>query len=140
MEIIEVLGGRKVLGKDVRKAEDLEDKIRKGLPYASLENVRNLLNLRLETIALILFVTTRTLLRRKHEKTLATAESAQLVRLARVYQRAVEILGSGEDARSWLQQPNMTLNEKSPLQEMDTPIGEERVHTLLSRIDQGVYS
>jgi putative toxin-antitoxin system antitoxin component (TIGR02293 family) len=140
IDLIEALGGRKTLGKNVRREEDLEAWIRTGLPFAPLEHLMKVLGLQTDIMSQFLGITTRTLQRRRTRNVLAKQEGAQLVRLARMYQRAVHILGSHEDAVHWIRHPNITLGNKSPLDLMDTPLGEERVHSLLSRIEHGVYS
>jgi len=140
VDLLAVLGGRKTLGKNVRREEDLEKWIRLGLPFAALEHFMNVLALQADFMSRFLGITSRTLQRRRTQNVLGKEESAQLVRLARIYQRAVNILGSHQDAVAWLRHPNITLGNKTPLDLMDTPLGEERVHALLSRIEQGVYS
>lgn len=140
MGLIHVLGGSKTLGRNVRRERDLENQIRKGLPFAALEYFMDELALSLDRMSHVLGMTTRTFRRRRTEGVLAIEESAQLVRIARVFQRAVDILGAQEDAVAWLRHPNVSLGGKTPLDDMDTPLGEERVHALLSRIEHGVYS
>ncbi len=140
MDLVEALGGRKTLGKNVRREEDLEKWIRAGLPFAALEHLMKVLALQTDIMSRCLGITTRTLQRRRTQNVLAKQEGAQLVRLARIYQRAAHILGSHEDAVAWLRHSNITLGNKTPLDLMDTPLGEERVHALLSRIEHGVYS
>lgn len=140
VRLTDVLGGPKTLGSRVRNTEDLAAKIREGLPTEALAAVMKAMMLSHEILARLLMITPRTLQRRKREKALPKAESDQLVRLARLYQRTVNTLGSHEDAVAWMHHPNITLGNKTPLELMDTVLGEERVLALLGRIEHGVYS
>src|SRR3990172_5012902 len=88
-DLIEALGGSRTLGKKVRKEKDLENEIGKGLPFAALEYLTEVLALELESLLRLMGITARTLQRRRSKNILTREESAQLVRLARVYQRAV---------------------------------------------------
>ena len=138
--LIDALGGSKTLGRNVRREKDLENEIRKGLPFAAVEYFMHALELEVDRMSQALRMTARTLRRRRSEGVLGMEESAQLVRIARIFQRAIDILGSQEDAVAWMRHPNPTLGNKTPLDDVDTPLGEERVHALLSRIEHGVYS
>ena len=140
LSLMDVLGGTRTLGNRVRSPEDLAAKIREGLPIEALLAVTKVMALSQEILARQLMTTPRTLQRRKREKALPKSESDQLVRLARLYQRAVNTLGSHEDAISWMHHPSIALGDKTPLDLMDTVLGEERVLALLGRIEHGVYS
>jgi putative toxin-antitoxin system antitoxin component (TIGR02293 family) len=140
MGLIDALGGRKTFGRKVRKEDDLVEQIRKGLPFSAMEYLRSILDLPRDDMSDYLGMTLRTLQRRQSQKVFGMEESAKIIRLARVYLRAKRIMGSQEDAVAWLRHDSVTLNNKSPLDLMDTPIGEEKVHALLSRIEYGVYS
>jgi putative toxin-antitoxin system antitoxin component (TIGR02293 family) len=67
-------------------------------------------------------------------------ESDRLLRLARVVERAVQVLGDRERARRWLTAPSPALGQAVPLALLDTDLGTHQVEELLGRIDFGVYS
>lgn len=139
LTLLEVLGGYEVLGVD--SILDLPDKIREGLPMEALMAVSRVTALSQDMLARHLMMAPRTLQRHRRGNTLLPqSASNQLVSLARLYQRAVNVLGSHEDAIAWMNHPNITLGDKTPVELIDTVVGEERVLALLGRIEHGVYS
>ena len=139
--IAQVLGGRKVLGKTVRKPDDLAELVRKGLPAGSVKLLAQRLDLGSTVLSRKLGIPQRTLTRRmSHGSRLTAAESDRTVRLARVYASAVEMIGDEEKAVQWLQAPNRALGGERPLDQLDTDVGAREVEDILGRIAYGVYS
>jgi putative toxin-antitoxin system antitoxin component (TIGR02293 family) len=97
--IAAVLGGRKVLGKTVKKPDDLAELVRKGLPATSVTALAEKLDVGNTVLSRKLGIPLRTLTRRLSERSrLTAAESDRTVRLARVYANAVEMIGNEEKA------------------------------------------
>jgi len=63
-----------------------------------------------------------------------------MVRLARIFATALEMIGEEGKAVEWLQTPNRALGGHRPLDELDTDVGTREVEDLLGRIAYGVYS
>jgi putative toxin-antitoxin system antitoxin component (TIGR02293 family) len=140
INVIDILGGRKTLGGEVRKEDDLIERIQQGLPYETVESVMAATAISLPLLPRLLGVTERTLQRRQTQKVLKKPESDRLVRLAKLFERTAKALGDREEAKEWLHHPNIALGNKSPIEMMDDPISEERVYAVLGRIEHGVYS
>jgi putative toxin-antitoxin system antitoxin component (TIGR02293 family) len=139
--IAQVLGGRKVLGKAVKKPDELAKLVRKGLPANSLTALAEKLDLGSTVLSRKLGIPQRTLTRRLSQKSrLTAAESDRTVRLARVYANAVEMIGDEEKAVEWLRTPNRALGGERPLDQLDTDVGAREVEDILGRIAYGVYS
>jgi putative toxin-antitoxin system antitoxin component (TIGR02293 family) len=139
--IAEILGGRKVLGKAVRKPNDLAFLIRKGLPAASITALATQLHLAHSVLSRKLGIPQRTLTRRLSQAELLTpAESDRTVRMARVYANAIEMIGDQPKAIEWLRTPNRALGGARPLDQLDTDLGARMVEDILGRIAYGVYS
>lgn len=139
--IVEVLGGRKVLGRSVRNAQELAELVRKGLPAGSIAVLAQRLDLANNVLSRKLGIPQRTLTRRisQHSR-LTYAESDRTVRLARVYANALETLGDEGKAVEWLRTPNRALGGERPLDQLDTDMGTRTVEDVLGRIAYGVYS
>ncbi len=139
--IAEVLGGRKVLGKDVKRPDDLANLVRKGLPAGSLIALAAKLHLGNSDLSTRLGIPQRTLTRRlSQDSALTPAESDRTVRLARVYADAIEMIGDPDRAVEWLHTPNRALGGEKPLDQLDTDMGARLVEDILGRIAYGVYS
>jgi putative toxin-antitoxin system antitoxin component (TIGR02293 family) len=97
--IAEVLGGRKVLGKIIRKPDDLARLVREGLPASMVTALAQRLRIGNSVLSGKLGIPQRTLTRRLSQRSLLTpAESDRTVRVARVYANAVEMIGDPEKA------------------------------------------
>ena len=133
-----MLGGREVLGREIRTDLELADVIHEGLPISAVEAV---LASGLLAAAEVdrLVVPRRTLARRKR-KALSTAESDRLTRAARVLSRAGEALGSTEAAGRWMRKPNRALRGARPIQLLGSDVGCRLVEKILGRVEHGVYS
>jgi len=139
--IAEVLGGRKLLGKVVKKADDLAELVRKGLPATTLTALAERLEVSNLVLSEKLGIPQRTFSRRLSQRShLTAAESDRTVRLARVYANAVEMIGDEPKAVQWLRTPNRALGGERPLDLLDTDVGAREVEDLLGRIAYGVYS
>ncbi|MBI3059353.1 MAG: DUF2384 domain-containing protein [Deltaproteobacteria bacterium] len=138
--IIGALGGRKVLRRRISSLSDLRQTVNAGLPYASVEAVMAKFGLARDETATVLRLPQRTLARRKKDRRLRADESDRLLRLARIGAQAAEVLGSEEKAARWLRRPNRSLENRVPLELLDSDIGARQVEDVLGRIEHGVVS
>jgi putative toxin-antitoxin system antitoxin component (TIGR02293 family) len=138
-EITRLLGGKKTLGVSVKDLEDLMNAIRKGLPYASLDNAMQSVGITREEVARVLAIPLRTIARRKQGKRLQADESDRLYRLIRIVAHAIRVFGDREKAGVWLHRPNRALAGAVPLSLLDNDIGTPRVDDVLTRIEHGVF-
>jgi len=139
--IAEILGGRKVFGKAVKKAEDLARLVRGGLPATTVVVLAEKLDIGNGVLSRKLGIAQRTLTRRLScGARLTAAESDRTARLARVYANAVEMIGDESKAVDWLRTPNRALGGERPLDQLDTDLGARTVEDILGRIAYGVYS
>lgn len=116
------------------------ERIRAGLPYAEFKALGGLLGLSAEELAGCLAISRSTLLRRRKQGRLTTEESDRLVRFARLYGRALEVLGSAEATRAWLKTPARALGGDTPLFFAGTETGAREVENLLGRLEYSVYT
>lgn len=135
-----LLGGRGVLHAKPRTALDWVSVIRHGISSSAVEFIAKTIQVTQSELASALGIPERTLARRKREGTLNSEESAKLVRLARVVERAEEVFEDLETALTWLKTPNAALFRVTPLSLLDTDIGAESVMDTLGRIEHGVFA
>lgn len=114
--------------------------IRAGLPMVEFEALQELLGLGAEELAGHLAISRSTLIRRRKSRRLDAQESDRLLRYARLYARAENVLGDAEAACGWLKQPARALGYTTPLHFAETEAGAREVENLLGRIEHGVFS
>lgn len=135
-----LLGGRGVLRVKPQSALDWVSVIRLGIRSAAVDSLTKFIRISQSELAAALAIPERTLARRKREGMLSSEESAKLVRLARVVERAEEVFEDFDSALSWLKSPNAALLGATPLSLLDTDIGAESVLDTLGRIEHGVFA
>ena len=81
----------------------------------------------------------RTLTRRKQQGKLNADESEKVLRIARLYDRALEVFEDQHAAEKWLKEPARGLGEAIPLKYARTELGAQEVERLLIRIEHGVF-
>jgi putative toxin-antitoxin system antitoxin component (TIGR02293 family) len=135
----EMLGGADVLLEEPRSPLEWVGLVRRGIPSGAVDALTASVRLTRSELAAALGIPARTLVRRKREGTLSSEESAKLLRLARVVERASEVFEDLEAALDWLKSPNAALPGATPLSLLDTDIGAETVLDTLGRIEHGVF-
>jgi len=135
-----LLGGAVVLRARPRATVDWVEVVRRGLPAAAVDALTDAVHLTQSELSAALGISRRTLSRRKKEGLLTSEESAKLVRLARVVERAEEVFEGFDAALEWLKAPNAALTGVTPLSLLDTDLGAELVLDTLGRIEHGVFA
>jgi putative toxin-antitoxin system antitoxin component (TIGR02293 family) len=139
--VIDVLGGASVFkGRTVPTSTELRERIKRGLPYRSLESVRERLRLSVLETAVVLHMPLRTLARRRQTRKLDGDESDRLYRIARVAAQAFAVFGAEDKAATWLRRPNRALNGELPIDLLDTDVGARQIEDILGRIEHGIVS
>jgi len=135
-----LLGGPQVLPTRPSSSLQWVSVIRRGIPTAAVDSLAKSIRITQSELAAILNIPGRTLARRKKEGMLNSEESAKLVRLARVVERAEEVFEDLDFALDWLKSPNAALSGATPLSLLDTDVGAESVLDTLGRIEHGVFA
>lgn len=139
--VVEVLGGPAVLGRGVRKPDDLARLVRNGLPSRAINALAETLNIGTGTLAGKLGIPQRTLTRRlSDDARLNAGESDRAVRMARLFAHGTEMIGDRGKAAQWMATPNRALGGERPIDCLDTDTGARMVEDILGRIGYGVYS
>lgn len=116
--------------------------VKEGLPVQKFEVFQRRTRLSAERIRTLANISERTLARRRSEGgRLSRHESESLVRLAKVYDRALDLFeGDADAALAWLDAPNRALGGRQPFAVADTDIGAREVEALIGRLEHGVFS
>ncbi len=135
-----LLGGKRVLPITPFSLLDWVGVIRRGIPSSAINSLTKFTRIPQTDLATALGIPARTLARRKREGKLNTEESAKVVRLARVIERAEEVFEDFDAAIDWLKSANVSLDGNTPLSLLDTDVGAESVTDTLGRIEHGVFA
>ena len=129
------------LGLRARRTGDLIREIEHGLPFRALQSLSRAMDLPVARIASLLELPERTLARRRGAGRLASTESERLLRLSRIFEKAVDLFeGNTSAAVSWLTAPRKALGESTPLAYSRTEPGAREVENLMGRLQHGVFS
>jgi putative toxin-antitoxin system antitoxin component (TIGR02293 family) len=117
------------------------DEILAGFSVKTLEIFSSESNLPVAEIASLIEVPQRTLARRKVVGRLSSEESERLLRLSRIFEKAVVLFEGNVDAAiAWLRRPKRALGDKSPLAYSRTEVGARQVEDLIGALEQGVFA
>jgi putative toxin-antitoxin system antitoxin component (TIGR02293 family) len=113
----------------------------KGLPFQTWERFVQATEIPAELARSVVQIPSRTLARRKAEGRLHTDESDRLVRMARIFTRALILFeGAAEGARAWLLSSQPALGGATPFEYASTDVGSREVEDLIGRIEHGIPS
>ncbi len=113
--------------------------LRNGLSYSAFERFQRNTRLASATIADLIQLPPRTLARRKEAGRLEPDESDRLVRVSRVFGRALELFeGDPDAARHWLSSKQPLLGGLVPLELAGTDVGALEVEHLIGRLEHGI--
>jgi putative toxin-antitoxin system antitoxin component (TIGR02293 family) len=139
-KIAELLGGRRVLHRDVRSDLDLVAAVRKGFPPAAVDRLAACMALSPDEVSRLIGPRWTLTLRRSKGARLSPEESATVTRLARALVLAEETFQNAVKARVWLRRPSRALSGRMPLELLDTEPGAWLIEDELTRISYGVHA
>jgi putative toxin-antitoxin system antitoxin component (TIGR02293 family) len=119
----------------------LHEKVQAGLSFGAFRKLAELMKVPMQVAADVLLITSRTLHRRQLSGRLEPDESDRLVRLARIYGKAIELFEGDNDAAShWLRSSVTGLGGATPLSMNVTEPGALEVERLIGRLEHGVFA
>ncbi|HOV85962.1 MAG TPA: DUF2384 domain-containing protein [Syntrophobacteraceae bacterium] len=128
------------IGLEPENLTQLIARIKKGLPTELFEQLCRNLTIPEKELCRILGIPLSTLARRKKSGQLSFEESERVFRIARLYDRAVEVFKQPELGRKWLKEPAWALGDVPPLEFAATELGAKEVEDLLGRIEHGIFT
>ena len=138
-DLISVLGGAKIIKSKVNNDMDLIQLTRSGLPKKSLDTLSTKLGISMERLSQLLNISIRTLQRKSPTDKLSVHVSEHMLSIAEVVMRGTEVLGSERSFETWLHSTLTSLDDRKPIDIMDTSIGTQLILNILGRIEHGVY-
>ena len=144
-KVAQLLGGPRVLRHPLTTELEAHEMLLLGLPARSVERLINTLVVIGHTepsLAKALGVSWRTVQRQKKtpEKRLSKEQSGRMWKFAEILAKATEVFGSQPDAEQWMKRPATGLEQRRPIDLLETPAGAELVENCLERLEYGVYT
>ena len=116
-------------------------KVTQGLKFQSLERFQENTLFSMRDVADLVSIPPRTLHRRKAKGRLDPDESDRLLRVTRVFAKALELFeGDAQAARSWFHTPARALGNERPIHLARTDVGSREVEALIDRLEHGVLT
>lgn len=117
------------------------EKVSRGLAYTALARFQEHTLFSAQDVSEFVSIPPRTLHRRKIQGRLDPQESDRLLRVARVFAKALGLFeGDASAARNWLFMPARALGGERPIQLVHTDIGSREVEALIDRLEHGVLT
>jgi putative toxin-antitoxin system antitoxin component (TIGR02293 family) len=136
--IARVLGGPKVLGRQVRSADDLRATVAHGLPRRALDSCASWLAASPRERRTIAHQIVPEATYKRRRTALKPAESERTERLARVIATAEYVWDDRDAARRFLLSPNARFGGERPIDIARTEIGARQVEELLWQLYHGL--
>ncbi|MBN1151348.1 DUF2384 domain-containing protein [candidate division WOR-3 bacterium] len=129
-----------LLGLKACDTEPLLKNIEGGIPYSAFLKFQKNLEMNASELAELLQISVRTLQRRKIAGKLEPDESDRLVRLSRVFWKAIELFeGDFDSAKKWLSEKQVGLGNLRPIDFIKSETGAKEVENLMGRLEHGVF-
>ncbi len=139
-QVGDILGGEKILGKKLVNKMDLVELASRGITKNAVSNLANYLSLSSKQVADLLPVTERTLQRYSPRQHFNQAVSEQVIQIAEVLAKGIEIFKEKSKLLLWLNTPHKVFYGNTPFSLLSSRFGTELVLEELGRIEFGVYS
>jgi len=115
--------------------------IKEGIPYTLFTLIQDLAPFSDNDWATFLDISTKSLQRyRQSAKNFKPIHSEKIIELAEVTNLGLEVFGTSEKFRLWLQTPNFALGNSKPIELLKDSYGKEMVMGELTRINHGILA
>lgn len=139
-QVEQILGGREIIGKKLESKMDLVELGNTGITKNAVSHLANYLSLSWKQLADLLPVTDRTLNRYTSNQHFNSAVSEQVLHIAEVLAKGVDVFQEKEKLLLWLNTPHKVFSGMTPFALLNSRFGTEMVLEELGRIEFGVYS
>ncbi len=113
----------------------------RGLSWAAVRRFLECTGLSRQGIAQYLGISERTFARRQEAGIFGSRESEQLLRLAEIYQAALDLFdGDVNSTLAWLTSPVRGLGKEHPIDMTRSEFGAREVRDMIGRLREGVFS
>ncbi|WP_256004987.1 type II RES/Xre toxin-antitoxin system antitoxin [Pedobacter deserti] len=116
------------------------DFVKKGITKDSLVLFKQVIDVDYDHLSQVLGTTKTTLHKKQGNETFSASISEKVIALMDVYRFGYQVFSNREKFNKWVTAPNRSLDNRIPLEVMDTVFGIDEVKNIIGRIQHGVYS
>lgn len=128
-----------ISGSDTSSEIDKIRLSRAGVSRERLDLVARYLGISLEQLSHLLHISYRTILRKKKGDQMGVHVSEQVIAIAEVIRRGIEVMETEAALKVWLHTELPGLDDQMPITYLDTSFGATMLLKMLGRIEHGVY-
>jgi putative toxin-antitoxin system antitoxin component (TIGR02293 family) len=115
--------------------------IQNGVPYSLFELIEDYTPFETEDWVRLLDISSKTLLRHKQDnRKFKPIQSEKIIEMAEVTHAGLEVFGTMEKLRLWLDTPNFALGKSKPIDLLKDSYGKDLVLTELNNINHGILA
>jgi putative toxin-antitoxin system antitoxin component (TIGR02293 family) len=115
--------------------------IQQGIPYSLFDIVQEYTPFEMEDWLIFLDISSKTLMRYKeNEKTFKPIQSEKIIEMAEITHTGLEVFGSMDKFKLWLNTPNFSLGKSKPMDLLKNSYGKDLVLTELTHINHGILA
>lgn len=140
LDLTRVLGGKRVIRREVRTDIDLIALGDQGLSKTALDNLAKFLALSLAQMAALLSLSERTLQRYDAKTRFNRLVSEHILHIAEVAVKGVDVFEDKSLFLKWLHHPNIALGNTPPIDLLKSRFGANMILQELGRMEHGVLS
>jgi putative toxin-antitoxin system antitoxin component (TIGR02293 family) len=130
-----------LLGLRLTNPIEIVKRVEEGLRFQALERFQKNTRISTSELAEVVAIKLRTLHRRREQGRLAPDESDRLLRVSRLFAKALGLFeGDASAARTWFFTPAKALGGERPIALARTDLGSLEVEALIDRLEQGVLT
>lgn len=113
---------------------------RTGMKMGYLLYLAQLMSLGFADLGRLLNVSLRTIQRYSPDFVLDADASSKVIQLSMLNAHGREVFGDQQIFNQWLKEPVRELDDRPPLEFLDTPFGYRILHQILGRIEHGIFA
>ena len=139
--ILDWLGGKRMIRTPVRSDFDLFTVGAEGIPKSSVDELAAKLGISRKSLAEDVFdLSVKTIERKDPTERLDKRTSSHALEIAKLLQHALSVFEDEEKVKRWMNNENRALKGQKPVQFLGTLTGLTMINDVLGRIEEGVYS
>lgn len=116
------------------------EQVRSGISKSVLVEIKNRINIDYDSLSIIIGTTKTTIHNKKNDEKFSSTVSEKIVALFDLYEFGYSVFEDKLNFEKWIQTSNRALDNKRPIELLDTIFGIDEVKNIIGRIEHGVYS